>query len=45
MKKKNRNKSHEDIFKILKIKNFKYKFDLIFLDPPFKEQKVNKFCH
>ena len=33
---------NEDIFKILKTKKFEFKFDLIFLDPPFKEEKINK---
>ena len=27
---------------MLDSQNFKYRFNLIFLDPPFKEQKVNE---
>ena len=30
-----------DIFKDLEFKNFKKNFDLIFLDPPFKEKSIN----
>tara|TARA_Y100000768_G_C23645978_1_gene526325 strand:+ start:70 stop:630 length:561 start_codon:yes stop_codon:yes gene_type:complete len=32
----------EDIFKILKEKKINEKFNLVFLDPPFKEEKVSE---
>ena len=32
----------QDIYEMLDSQNFKNRFNLIFLDPPFKEQKVNE---
>tara|TARA_B100000579_G_C22538245_1_gene714005 strand:- start:54 stop:617 length:564 start_codon:yes stop_codon:yes gene_type:complete len=33
----------DNIFDLIKVKNyFKTRFDLIFLDPPFKEEKINE---
>ena len=31
----------EDVFKYKNLKNFVDKFDIIFLDPPYKEKKIN----